>query len=141
MAMLTTANVYDDVRAALDSSLSPTDLPDVVIGRAPYLPAAVREVAARDPLYGGRTDPNQEAALQLAVMLFAASYLAPHLPVVVSEADDTGYKVQRQPVDLLALAASLRGRAEAALAVVLDVADVTPYRPTLFSLASGRRGA
>lgn len=137
---LLTAVDYPEVRAALDVSLTAVDLPDAIIALPIYEPAAEAEVLRRDPAAATRTG-TQGQQIHIAAVLLTAALLAPQMPVIVREQDDSTYSVQRQPVDLAALAAQLQQRAIEALAVVLEVDQVTPDRPTFFALASGRRGA
>jgi hypothetical protein len=137
MAILATPEDYAAVRASLDVSLTSGDLPDATIALAVFQGAAEAEVIRRAPSWapGGAND----ASVLLAAILWTASLLAERLPVVVSEQEGE-YRYQRQPVDLMALAASLRARAEATLASAFDAGDKTPYRPSFFGVAHGGRG-
>lgn len=138
MALPLTSAHYPAIRAAIDVTLTAELLPDAVIGLDVYVGAAVRTVQARDPLWETRTgDAAQQ--LTLAAILLTAAALAPAVPQVVSERwGDQTY--QRQPADMARLAAELRARADAALAAVLAPSDAASDRPTMFTLASGRRG-
>lgn len=137
MALLSAAD-YPAIRAAIDVSLTARVLPDSVIGLPIYVDAAEAEVLARDPLAESRTG----AALQHvtnAALLLVASFLAAAMPGYTAE-DFSDYSYQRKD-DWAARAAELRQRAEAELAAVLAASAPTTYnRPTMFTVASGRRG-
>ncbi len=129
---------YPAIRAAIDVTLTAELVPDAVIALDVYVGAATRAVQARDPLWATRTG-DDAIRLTTAAILLTAAALAPAVPQIVSERwGDQTY--QRQPADMHALAAALRARADAALATVLAPSDAASDRPTMFTLASGRRG-
>ena len=135
---LLTAADYQEVREQIDTSLDVLALPDAIVGRDAYAGAAMREVIARDPLAETRTGADG-ARVRLAAIYLTAARLCPAVPALSRETHgETTY--QRLTIDPMKRAEELRGLAESELAAVLDPGDATPYRPTMFRLASGRRG-
>lgn len=138
MAILTAAD-YPAIRAAIDTSLTPEDLPDGVIGLDIYAGDAQREVRRRVP--GAEELAGDEAAeARAAAVLLCAALLVPAVPQIVGEShgDDT---YSRKLADPATLAAELRARALDKLAALVTP-DQAPerHRPTLFRTAGGRRG-
>ncbi len=141
MALLSASN-YPDIRAAIDTSLDSTTLPDATIALAVYVGSAELWVKERDPSAESRTGDDLQHAKN-AAMYMTAALLVPAVPQLTAERYlDEGYEYTRQKIDWDKLAAELRSRAEAELAAYLDASTDTQvrYRPTMFTLASGRRG-
>mgnify|MGYP001003842829 CR=1 FL=1 len=138
MASLLTLTEYPAVRAAIDISLTATDLPDEVIGLPIYASAAEAAVKARDPDWDTRTGAAKDRLVE-AVICWTASLLAPALPALKSEAHPEGYSYSRE-IDYVGRASALRQQAETALTAVLTPSDPAAGRPTFFALATGRRG-
>lgn len=135
---LITASEYPAVRAALDTSLDSTVLPDGVIGLPIYQGAAEAEVLWRDPSAASRSGAEQ-IRIKNAVVFLTAARLAPRLPQITGERfGEHGYS--RQAIDWTALAATLRADAAAELTAVLEPANLTPARPRAFTVAPGGRG-
>lgn len=140
-ALLTQAD-YETVRKAIDSSLSISDLPDETIALPIYEAAAIRDVLDRDPTAASRTG-NELRRVRDAAIFFCAARLA--IPITgkmvinlsVQNRDLSwsrpAYDGAKRKADLLALA-------EAELAEVLTPSDETAEMPTMFTVASGRRG-
>ncbi len=137
MSLLSTSD-FPAIRAALDVSLKTTTLSDAVIALPIYQGAAEAEVLARDPLAASRTGAALQHVVNAAIFLTAA-YLAPALPALTAETIGK-YSYQRD-VDWTARAAELRARADAELAALLTPATAQKGSPpTMFGVASGRRG-
>lgn len=137
MALLNSGD-YPAIRAALDVSLSATDLPDATIALDLYSGAAERWVLARDSNAASRTGTDALRVKEAAVCACAA-LLLPALPIIRREThgDDT---YERAVVEPEKAAAALWGRASAAIDAYLEPEDTDGQRPTFFALASGRRG-
>jgi hypothetical protein len=137
MPILASAD-YQEIREQIDISLDALALPDAVVGRDAYAGAAMREVIARDPLAESRTGADG-ARVRLAAIYLTAARLCPAVPALQSETHgETTYR--RMAFDATKRAEELRSLAESELSAVLEPGDATPYRPTMFGLASGRRG-
>jgi hypothetical protein len=138
MALLTSSD-YPAIRAAIDVSLDSTMLSDDVIAMPIYAEAAEAEVLVRDPLALSREGSAWQRVVNAAIYLAAARLVR---AVVWIKSEEIGGERQysRQETDLNALIADLRGKAEAELAAVLEPTATAPSRPTMFTLASGRRG-
>lgn len=137
MSLLSTSD-FPAIRAALDVSLKTTGLPDAVIALPIYQGAAEAEVLAQDPVAESRTGAALQHVVNAAIFLTAA-HLAPALPAITAET--IGKVSYQRDVDWAARAGELRSRADAELAAVL--APSTAHRPTppsMFAVASGRRG-
>ena len=135
-----TASEYMDIRAALDVTLDEDALPDDIIERLPYAPTAELWLLARDPQAPTRAGVQQTYIL-MALVSYCASLLAPAMPNILAETQGP-YVYSRQAVNWEARAIDLRGRAEQALGMVLQpTTPAVPAIPTMFALASGRRGA
>lgn len=129
---------FPAIRAALDVSLKALALPDAVIALPIYQGAAEAEVLARDPLAESRTGAALQHVVNAAICL-AAAYIAPAMPALTAEQIGQ-YRYQRE-VDWPARAAELRARADAELAAVLTPSTaLRPAPPSMFAVASGRRG-
>jgi hypothetical protein len=135
---LLTAADWQEVREQIDISLDAVTLPDAIVGRDAYAGAAMREVVSRDPSAETRTGAAG-ARVRLAAIYLTAARLCPAVPALTRETHgETTY--QRLALDPAKRAEQLRSLAEEELSAVLEPDDATPYRPTMFSLASGRRG-
>lgn len=126
------------VRAALDVSYTEEMIPDDIILLDVFAGSASREVEGRDPLIATRT-PDELARLRTATMFYTAASMVLSLPQIISE-NIGGYHYQAKSVDPLIKIADLRGRGDMEIASVLTPDSNTPLRPTMFTLASGRRG-
>mgnify|MGYP001192831459 CR=1 FL=1 len=136
MALLGSSD-YPAIRAAIDISLTATDLPDATIALDLYAGAAERWVLGRDPDAASRTGDDALRVKEAAVCACAA-LLLPALPAIRRETHgDDSY--ERQVVDPEKQAAALWGRASAAIDAYLAPDDDDGPRPTFFALASGRR--
>lgn len=137
MPLLTSTN-YASIRAAIETTLDSTSLPDAIIALDLYIGAGMRDVLALDPMAESRTGTDLQHA-QTAAVLFTAARLIGALPMIVKETfPDHSY--ERNRVDADARAAELRAWATAELDAYLDVGDLISTRPTRFTVASGRRG-
>ncbi len=135
---LVASGQYPAVRAALDVTLDAEALPDAVIALDLYAGTADRWVLAQDPTAEARTGDALKHVTAAAV-LYCASLLAPALPQLTGETHGA-HQYSRKAVDASALADQLVARAVDELTAVLQPDDVRPVRPTMFALASGRRG-
>lgn len=136
-ALLTSAG-YPSVRAAIETTLNSTTLPDSIIALDLYSGAGVRDVLLLDPVAESRSGAELLHA-QTAAVLFTAARLIGSLAQIVKESfPDHSY--ERNRVDTSARAAELRALATAELDSYLDVGDVVSTRPTRFTVATGRRG-
>jgi hypothetical protein len=133
---LTSAS-YPGIRAALDVSLDATVLPDAVIALSIYQGAGERDVEQQDPDWATRTGP-EATALQNAAIYYIAARLAPAIPALTAEQFGAGQRYTREAFDAAAVAADLRARGDAELALVLGETAVAV--PTLFTTAHGYRG-
>lgn len=138
MAFPITSALYPDVRAAIDTSLDSTTLPDATIALSIYAPAAAADIKLRDPAWASRTGESL-ARLERAHVLLTASLLAPAIPSLTAEQTDD-YRYTRQSVDWVSRAADLAQRAGEEIAAITDPTNTAPSRPTFFSVATGRRG-
>jgi hypothetical protein len=137
MAILTSAD-YPAVRAAIEATLSVEQAPDAVIAMPIYVGAAEDEIARRAPDAITNPDPTVQATLKRAAIRLTAALLCPAIPSLTSERyGDQSYG--RKATDYLALAQSLRGQVDSDLAL-LDPVATAPTRPTMFTVATGRRG-
>lgn len=139
MPILTAAH-YPAIRAALDTELDETALPDKTIALDIYHGAAEREVQARDPDWATRTGEDGQR-LRAAVVYLAAARLASAVVRLTSiNVQSRDLSFSRPVFDPAVKAAELRALAEQELAAVLTPEESTSGRPTMFSLASARRG-
>jgi len=129
---------YDQIRAAIDVSLTSDDLGDDVIRQSIYLGAADAEIKRRDPAWATRTDAEL-ALLRTAAIYLTAARIAPAVPQLKSERYPEGYGYDRA-IDYTKRAAELRALAEVELGAVLAPSDPAAMRPTLFAVASAERG-
>jgi hypothetical protein len=144
--ILENAAEYDLARKALDVALTDADLPDATIILSTFLGAAEREIKQRDPLWAGRTGA-EEIRLKAATAYMTAAFLAgswrPLQELSESQGDVHSQTVTHRKKyaawDAAALAAALRALAEAELAGYLETSGETDI-PTMFALATGRRG-
>lgn len=130
---------YPAIRGVIDTSLDSAVLPDATIELPIYLGDADLEVKGRDPQWASR-EGDALTRLKTAAICLTAARILPALPQIKSEQHGGEYQYQRQEVKVEQRVAELRARAEAALAAILEPSDLTPNRPTMFGLASGRRG-
>lgn len=141
MTTLITSDDYPAVRAALDVSLSESELPDGVISQRIYAGAARDEVLQRVPTAESETDVDTIERLKRAVIYLTAARLAPAVVRITSISITSGDRsYSRQTFDPTARAAELRAMAEQELSEVEEPDDATPARPPMFALVSGQRG-
>lgn len=141
MAALITSADYPAVRAALDVSLSESELPDGVISQGIYAGAARSEVLERVPTAESETDVDTIERLSRAVIYLTAARLAPAVVRITSISITSGDRnYSRQTFDPTERAAQLRAMAEQELSEVEEPDEETPARPPMFALASGQRG-
>lgn len=139
MAILN-STLYPAIRAALDTELDTTKLPDSVIALDIYSNAADQDVYERDPDADTRTG---EAAnrIKRAAVYFCAARLCPVVVRITSLSVQTRDLNYSRPVfDPAVRAAELRAMAEEEINQILTPSDAAPERPTMFSLAHGTRG-
>ena len=136
----------DAVRAAIDLSLSPDNVPDKVIELSIYQGAGENWVLARDPQAGGYkegepgADPTKYARVRNALIYKTASLLCPAVPAITRDdfGDNEGYA--RQALDTAARADELSDLATAELNAYLEAQPTTASLPTFMTIAPGRRG-
>lgn len=126
---------YAQIRGALGSNITADDLPDSLIEMPLYIGAGINEVLLRDPLAETRTGA-QLIRVQNAAVLFTAYFLTLIDSRVKSEKEGDITLIYDTP-SIEKLAEMLRLRAMAELDAVLGQVNL---RPTMFTLASGRRG-
>lgn len=131
---------YPEIRAALSPLLDDETLTDGTISFDIYAGRACAWVMQRDPGWASRT-ASEMAHLVSAAILRCASLIAPAMPNLTSEKFGDGYQYGAAPVDWAARSAQLAAAADMEIASVLTpITAMTPARPTLFAVASGRRG-
>jgi len=140
MPILTTAD-YPAVRAALDSQLTATDLPNSMIAEPIFAPAAEAELLARVPTAASMTGENA-ARVKRALIRLTAALLAPSVVRVTSMSIQTrDLSYSRQTFDPVKKAADLRAAAETELGPLLVISAAEPVGPfPAFTLARGNRG-
>jgi hypothetical protein len=129
------------IRAAIDITLSPKNLPDAVVALPQYRDEAVRWVRRQDAnvdTYSPDSDEFKQA--QVAAIYACAALLVPFVPNLTGETYGSDYRYTRKEVDANALMAYLWKRAGEAIGEN-NPAPVTetPHR-TIFTKACGRRG-
>lgn len=137
MTLLTAAD-YPTVRAALDTSLDATALPDGVIGMTIYQGRAEALVMARDPQWATRSGDALEW-LRRAAIAYTAAFLAPAVPTLASEYLGD-YRYVRNQASWDERAKRLLAEGAAAVAKVIAPSSTTAPRPAVFALATGGRG-
>ena len=137
---LLTQNDYPAIRAALDVGLSAAQVPDALLARPVYHPAAEAEVLRRLPVAeSDLTAPQRERARRVAMFLTAA-LLAGALPTI-TQTDFADLSVRRQVPNAAERAATLRAQAEVELAALIEeLGEVDTSIPMFFTLAPGYRG-
>lgn len=138
MATIVQTSDYGAVRAAIDTSLDSTALPDATIALPIFLDAADLEIKRRDPSWASRT-ADEATHLKNAAIYLTAALLAPAVPSLSGETFGD-YRYQLQTKDWTARSADLRQLMEQELNAYLETTTPTPDRPTMFAVASGRRG-
>ena len=139
MAILTTAD-YPAIRAALDVDLNATTLPDATIGQSIFVGAAEAELLRRVPDAADLTGDDL-ARVKRALVWLTAAYLAHSVVRVTSltvQTRDLSYS--RPTFNPDEKATELRSRAEVEIGMLVAPTQVAPGRPTMFTLAAGRRG-
>lgn len=136
---LFTATEYPQVRALLDITLKPEQLPDQTIAFDAFHGDAERDVLGRVPDAESRTGTQLQRLVHAALLLCAAN-IAPALPRLLRDkfADQ---EIQLAPVDMSARAAELQSQAYDEIAAVLneDGTEETVEIPTLFATAPADR--
>lgn len=131
---------YEQVRAAIDTSLTEDDLPDATIALDLYAGAANRWLLRRDSDAATRMG-DDAASVTLAAVLYCAALLVGAIPRLTQENHDGVTSYTRALETPAQIAERLLARAEDALAGVLEPsAPTTASIPTMFTRASGRRG-
>lgn len=139
MANLLTVDDYPAIRAALDTSLDATALPNKVIDEDIYAGAAWADVVERYPGADTETDTAVLTRLRRAAIYFAAARLAPAVVRITSlSVSVQGVNYSKPVFDPEKRAAELRALADAELDAVLTPGELS--RPTFFTVASGQRG-
>lgn len=134
MAILSSAD-YAEIRAAISTHLTDTDLPDAVIAQDAFIGAAEQEVLDRYPDAGSAAGEAAERVRRAAIYLTAAR-LAPATVVITSlsaQGRDLNYSVQ--PYDPDARQQELRGYADAELLAIVRPTERAPRRFSMFSTA------
>lgn len=140
--ILITEADYDAIRKAIDITVDENMLPGDTIALPIYAPTAIRQVLDRDPTAESRTGTELNR-VQNAAILFCAALIAPAMTGKMVNSLSTSTRdlnFSRPPYNGEKRAAELRGLAEAEIAEVLTPADETYAMPTMFAVASGRRG-
>lgn len=138
--ILTTAD-YDAVRAAIDTQLTDSDLPESVISLDIYQGHAESWAAQVDVGWSDRAG-NQLKALQRGTIYKLASLLVRALPILSQENFGNGEGFTRQKVDVAQRAAMLESLAYEQLNsyLALELNSTVRTMPTSFRLAHGNRG-
>lgn len=138
-SLLLNADLYDQVRACLDTSLDEAGLPNEIIDQPQYAYAAADEVLSRDPLAESYFDDAKVRRVQNAVAYLTAARLCPALPNLTSFQEGE-LRYQMKEFDPIAKAAQLRAMAASELALNTSTTGAV-LPPNHFWLAAGRRGA
>lgn len=141
MALLTNQD-YPAVRAALDVSLSPSELSDSVIGLPIFQGKAEAEVIDRIPdaqaLVDAAVEPDHQRVKNAAIYLTAA-LIAIRNPQITRDAF-AGISVERKAQDVAALERDLRALANSEITAVIGT-PVAATRPPFMTLGQATRGA
>jgi len=139
VANLLTVDDFPAIRAALDSSLDASTLPNKIIDEDIYIGAAWDEVLERYPTAESETDATVLTRLRRAAIYFAAARLAPVVVRITSlSVSVQGVNYSKPVFDPAKRAAELRALADAELDAILTPGELS--RPTMFAVASGQRG-
>lgn len=125
---------YPEVRAALDVTLTPGDLPDTTIQRGVFQGAAEDEITALD-----LTVPLDDRRVVRATTLLTASLLAISLPRIISDGA-VGLTTKYDQPTCIEMAGLLRDRAMKLLVPLLPEGGVIRRAPPFFGIAPGYRG-
>lgn len=142
MTALITEADYDTIRKAIDLTVDENMLPGDVIALPIYEASAIRQVVDRHPTAESETGNNLKRVMNAAA-LFCAALIAPAMTGKMVNSLSTSTRdlnFSRPPYNGEKRAAELRGLAEAEIAEVLEPADETHARPTMFAVAAGLRG-
>lgn len=117
-------------------------LSDSAILNSLHAKVAIQKVRQLDPDWAAR-DGEEAEALNLAAEYFTAALFVRALPNITRMQIQDGPTEVREPVDVDALVAHLEGLAAGQISIALGEteSDVTEFMPTMFGLASARRGA
>jgi hypothetical protein len=135
---LLSPNDYNAIRAAIDLTIDEEVLPDDIIELPTFMGVAEEFVLVRDPLAATRTGTERKR-IKNAVIYLTASLILPAVPFYVRESFGD-YSYTRTEADTKALSARLRQLADAELNTVLGIVGTVAV-PTMFDVATGRRGA
>lgn len=132
---------YKAIRKAIHYDFNETNLKDDGIADSAVTTDAETELAARGIVYADLSADNKAIAKR-GLILLAASYLAPAVRGIVSlnsNRDGVSYSVpafsgEKRAIELLE-------RANTLLTPLVPSGTKTAERPTLFAVASSRRGA
>lgn len=140
MSILSSSD-YPTIRAAIDTSLDSTVLPDATIALPIFVTAAELEVVARDPQAASRTG-DAATHIKNACIYLTAARLAPAVPQISGETTVGKHTYTRKLQDIDEQVANLRAMAESALAAAVDstASPASPEVPTFFGRACGGRG-
>ena len=139
MPILSAPEDYVAVRAAMDLSLKPANVPDVIIQLDIFQGVAERQVLERDPDAADRVG-DELLRVKTATVYLTAALMLPVVPQLVRErlGDQTYERLQ---MDVPARVAALRKLAYQELGDGTDVIDVTKVvSPHFFGLLHGDRG-
>lgn len=140
MTTLIVTEDYDEVRAALDVSLSKAELPDSVIAQRIYEGAALAELIDRYPDAETETDEDIIERLRRALVFLIAARLAPAVVRITAITITRGdVNFSRQTFDPKERAEELRALADLELAEILEPSATSYARPTMFTKATGGR--
>lgn len=138
--MILSEQHYPAIRAAIDTTLDDSVLPDAVIASPQYQAKAEREIIARDPMAETRTGDEQHRII-LAAIYWTAALLCPAVPDITRQ-QQADWQYQRSAFDYRARADELLAMAAEELAEVLGEAEsnTADRVPLHFDVVSGRRG-
>lgn len=136
--LLTSAD-HPTIRALIRSNLGPSDLSDAIIVMS-YTPAT-QQVVALDPQAGSWPVGSDQATRDHdAAVLFAAAWLMPTVPLIDRETfQGYSYQLATGGMSQIERIEQLKFMAQTLLGVTAG-ATLTSLQPTMFTLATGRRG-
>lgn len=127
---------FDAVRAALDTNLNESTLPDDIIGQDIYAGAASREVIDRVADAASKTGDDANRVIAATVLLTAARLTTAVVRLTSLSVQTRDVTYSRPDFDPVKKAAELRALADAELS---PLESSTTRRPNLFCRASGGR--
>lgn len=133
-------SAYDEIRAAIDVSLTSKQVPDALISMSIYQGLAERDIINLLPTAEvDMDDPVKAVHIRRAVIFLTASHLIPQVPFIVKE-NFGNYSYTRKDMDLAIQADVLRGLAENEIAIITGVDVFISPVPILFTTAKASRG-